>query len=85
MLGKSRRVENDEVVVVTGLFQELESVFSESFVTLVAREVQFSVGAGQVDGLGTAVYRVNQVGTTTHGVYGETASVAEHVQDIASL
>ena len=85
MLGKGRRVENDEIVVVASLFQILESILAESIMASIAREIHLHVGACQLNRLGRAVNRVNHLCTTSHGIDREAACVAEHVQYVASL
>lgn len=80
MLGKSRRIEDDEIVVASSPVEILKGILAESLVALVAREIQFDVLGGEFDGLGTAVNGVHQCGATSHGIERETASVAEHVE-----
>ena len=80
MLGKCRRVENNQVVFVFGGIQKLERILAECLMTLVAGEIQFNVGVGQFDGFGTAVHRVYQPGLAPHGIKRETSGVAEHVE-----
>ena len=52
---------------------------------LVAREIEFGVSACEVNRFGTAVYGVDLCGTTTHGVDGESACVAEHIEYALAL
>ena len=80
MLRESRRVEDDEIVLVVGIVKKLEGIFTKSLVTGVTREVERHVAVGQFDGLGTAVNRMNQAGTTAHSIEREAARIAEHVQ-----
>ena len=80
MFGESGRVQDDEVVVASHLFEILESVFRISLVTRITRKVQFHVLVGQRDRFGGAVDRVNDLGASAHGVERESASIAEHVQ-----
>ena len=51
MLGESRRVQHDEIIVVTSLLEEFERIFGKRLMTRIAREVEFCIGTGQVDGL----------------------------------
>ena len=85
VLGKGWRVENDEVVgrvrtLAHTTFQELESILAESLVAGVAREVQLHVCLGQLNGLGTAVNAMHQLGTSTHSIEREASRIAEHIQ-----
>ena len=84
MLGKGRRVEDDEVVLVVMGIEILERIVAVSLVTAVAGEVQGHIEIGQFDGLGAAVYRVDRLGTAPHGIYRKTARVAEHVEYISA-
>ena len=51
VLGKGRRVENDEVILVAGFLQELEGVLAKSLMAGVTREIEFHIGTCQFDGL----------------------------------
>ena len=81
VLGKCRGVEDDEVVVATGTVEILEGILAEGFMTTVVVEVETDIASGQFDGLGTAVNGMDQTGAATHGIEGETAGIAEHVED----
>lgn len=52
VLGKGRRVENDEVVVVAGAFEKSERILGIGFVARVVGEVESDVLAREFDGLG---------------------------------
>ena len=80
VLGKGGRVEDDEIVVATCLVEIFKGILAERLVTLVAREIKLDVLGGELDSLGTAVYRVHQRGTASHGIEREAASVAEHIE-----
>ena len=74
VLGKSRRVKDDEVVVARSHVVEVtEGIVGKSLVTFSygRRKVEGDVGTRQVDGLVTAVYGMNELGTATQGVDGE--------------
>lgn len=81
VLGKSWRVEHDEIVVATGTFEILESVFAEAFVLCIG-EVESNIGIGELDSACAGIDAVDVVGSATEGIYTETASVAEHVEDV---
>ena len=85
VLGKGRRVEDNQVVLVAHAVEELEGIFRKSLVTGIAGEVERYILVGQVDGFGRAVYRVNEVGPSPHGIERETAGVAEHVEHVTAL
>ena len=85
VLGKCRRIQDNQIVLVAHPVEVLERIFGVCLMARVAREVQFHILVGKVDGLGRAVHRVNEVGTTTHSVERETTGVAEHVQHVAPL
>ncbi len=81
VLGEGRGIEHDEVIVATGTFEELKSIFGKGFVARVAREVEVDVAACELDGLGGHIYTVHPFCSSAHGVDGESSGVAEHVQD----
>ena len=85
MFGESWWIQDDEIVVASHLFEIFESVFRISFVARITWKVQFHVPVGQRDRFGRAVDRVNDLGSSPHGVEREAASVAEHVQYGASF
>ena len=60
--------------------QKLEGILGKGRVTAVAREVQFHVGACEVDGFSRRIDRVHQFGAATHGINGKAAGVAEHIE-----
>ena len=84
VLGKSGRVENDKIVRNEGVVQELEGVFAIGLVTLVVREVERHITACQVAGFLSGVDRMDQFGAAPHGIDGETACIAEHVEYVAT-
>jgi len=85
MLGKGRRVEDDEVVGLRHLVEKAEGILSKGLMAFVTREVQFHVLVHQVHGLLATVDGVDQLGTTTQGIDAESARVAEHVQHATPL
>ena len=85
MLGECGRVEHDEVIGLVVGIEELERVLAEGCVTLVAGEVEGDVPVGELDGFCAAVDGVDEFCSATHGVNGEAARVAEHVEDGASF
>lgn len=52
VLGKGRRVEDDEVVVAAGAFEKSERILGIGFVARVVGEVESDVLAREFDGLG---------------------------------
>ena len=80
VLGKGGRVEDDEIVVATCLVEIFKGILAERLVTLVAREIEFDILGGELDGLGTAIDGVHESGTASHGIERESARVAEHVE-----
>ena len=80
VLGKGGRVEDDEVVLIAHAVKILEGIFGVCRMARVAREVKFYILVCQVDGFGRAIYRVHELGSTTHGIERESARVAKHVE-----
>ena len=85
VLGEGRGVEYDEVVSVPDVIEEAESIGGERCVARVAAEVHGYVSVGEFYGFGGAVHGVDECSPSAHGVERETASVAEHIQDVASF
>ena len=81
VLGKSRGVQYDQVVVLLMAYvaEKSEGVFREGFMAFVVGEIQFDVGVSQVDCFRAAVNGMYQLSPTSHGIYGKAASVAKHV------
>ena len=52
MLGKGRRVEDDEVVLPSHAVEILEGIFGKGFMAGIAGEIKLYIGTGEVDGLG---------------------------------
>lgn len=52
MLGKGRRVEDDEVVLPSHAVEILEGVFGKGFMAGIAGKIKLYIGTGKVDGLG---------------------------------
>ena len=68
VLGKGRRIEDDEIILLVVLIQILEGILAECLVAWVAREVESDVLIGQLDCLGAAIYGVNHLGIAAHGI-----------------
>ena len=86
VFGKCGRVEDDEVVRGDDgrLLHELEGIFGKGCMPVVARKVKLHVGIHQLHGFGTAVHGMYQLCPAPHGIDAEAASVAEHVEHLAS-
>lgn len=85
MLSKGWRVENDKVVFAIVGIKEFESILAESLMALVARKVEVDVGIGKLNSLSTTIYRVHQLGSATHSIDRETASIAEHIKHTLAM
>ena len=81
MLGESGRVEDDEVILLSGVLHEMESVFGESLVPGVGGEVTFDILPSEFDGALGAIDRVDELGAATEGEEREAAGVAESIED----
>ena len=68
MLGKGRRIEDNEIILLIVLIKILEGILAESLMACIAREIQGDILIGQFHGLGTAIHRVNSLGVATHGI-----------------
>ena len=68
VLGEGWRIEDNQVVLVASLFQILESILAKSLMTLIAREIQLHIAVGELDSLGTAVDRMDELCSTPHGI-----------------
>ena len=79
MLGKSRWVENNKVVHFVVGVEILESILAEGSMAVVAREVHGNVLVCKLHSLGATVNRVYKLGSSTHGINRESASIAEHI------
>ena len=85
MLGKCRRVENDEVVGFLHRIQEFEGIFSKGLMAIVIREVESDVCVHEVDSLLATVDGMNQLCSSSHSIDAEAARVTEHVQDATAF
>ena len=56
VLGKGRRVEDDEVVFIPHFIEELESIGGKGLVAGVAGEVERDIGIDEFQSLGTAIH-----------------------------
>ena len=57
VLGKSRRVKNNQIVLVTHPVKELKRIFRKSLVTCITGEVEFHILIGQINRFGRAEIR----------------------------
>ena len=81
VLGKCWRVEDDEVVGVgLDMVEEIEGILSKGLVPAVARVIKLHVAASEAHSLAGAVDAVDELCPATHGIEGESTSVAEHVE-----
>ena len=85
VLGKGRRIEDYQVVLVVGALQILESILTEGLMTSVTREIQLYITIRELDGLGTAVDGMNECCPTPHGIERETTRIAEHIEHFLVL
>lgn len=49
VFGKSRRIENNEVVIIAGALQIAESIFGKCVMTCITGEIQFCIGSREID------------------------------------
>ena len=85
MLGEGRRVEHYEVVGSRlHVGEKLEGVAGEGVMAPVAGEIELYVCVGESRGLGRGVDGVDGEGSAAHGVDGEAAGVAEHIEHLAA-
>ena len=84
MLGEGRRIEDDEIVIVAGTSEVIEGVFGKGAVAVVVGEVEGDVAVGQGDRFRGAIDGVYRPHTAAHGVDGEAAGVAKHIQHRAT-
>ena len=68
VLGKGWWVQDDEVILLVVVIEILECILADCLMTRIARKVLGDVLIGQLDCLGTAVYGVDSLGITTHGI-----------------
>ena len=80
MFGKSRRIQNDQVVIASHLFQVFECIFGKCLVTRIAGEIQLYVLIGQRDRFRRTIHRVNNFGSSAHSIKGKTTGITEHIQ-----
>lgn len=80
MLCKCRWVKNDEVVLVVGSIEELESILTETLMARVTWEVQLHVGIGQLDCFGATINGMYQLRSSPHSIERKASRVAEHVE-----
>ena len=85
VLGERGRVEDDQVVVVSHLFEILERVDGVGLVAGIVREVKLDVLVGQHDRFRGAVDGMDALRPAAHGVEGEAARIAEHIEDIPAF
>ncbi len=82
MLGKSRRVENNEVVFVLNISHIGESLLCKRLVRCALGEIAGDIAAHQVDSLLAHVHGMHQPCASAEGINGKSAGVAEHIEDI---
>ena len=85
VLGKSRWVENDEVVAVAHSVEILKGILTESLMAGVAGEIHFHISCGEFYCLSATIDRMHQFGTSAHGIEREAAGVAEHVKHLLAM
>ena len=85
VLGKSRRIKNYQIILLVVFVEILESIFADSLMASISREVKRNILIGQFYSLGTAVYRVNSLSLASHRINREAASIAEHVEHTLTL
>ncbi len=85
MLGKCRRIKNDQIIfVLLHFIKEPEGVGCVSLVTLVTREIEGDVRVGEGRGFCRRVNRVDALSSAPHRIDRKTARVAEHIEDITA-
>ena len=80
VFGKGGWVEDNQVILVAHTVQIFKGILGKGSVTAITREIQLYILIGKVNRFGGTVYRMYQFGIATHGINGETARVAEHIQ-----
>lgn len=81
VLGKGRRVEDDEVVGVVVLIEIFESILGVSLMAAVTGEVEVDIGTCELNGFGRAVDGVDETCPATESIDGEPTGIAEHIQN----
>ena len=79
VFGKSWRVKHYEIITVVVTVKIIESVSTESLVPIVIREVHADIELCQLYGFRAAVYGMDQLSPTPHGINGEATCITEHV------
>ena len=85
VLGKGRRVEDDEVVFIPHFIEELESIGGKGLVAGISGEVERDVGIDEFHSLGTAIHGMYEVSPSAHAINTESTGITEHVEHVASL
>ena len=80
MLGKSRWIENNQVVLIACLFKKLKGILAEGLMACVTREIEFYITISEFDGFSTTIDRMHQLSPTPHGIEREATSIAEHIE-----
>lgn len=89
MLGKSRRIEDDQIIICDFRFmicdfliEEIEGIDGIGMMTRVVGEVASHVDIDQVDGFLADIDRIDSTGTATQGIEREASGVAEHIEHV---
>ena len=85
VLGKSRRVKNNQIILLVMFIKILEGIFADSLMACIFREIERNILIGQFYRLGTAVYGVNSLSLASHRINRKTAGIAEHVEHALTL
>ena len=85
VLGKSRRIQNYQIILLIMFIKIFEGIFADSLMTCIPREIERNILIGQFYRLGTAVNRVNSLSLTSHRINRKSSGIAEHVEHTLSL
>ena len=81
VLGESRGIQHNQIVVAARAIEKFECIFGVGFVPLVVRKIERDVGLRESDGLFAGIHAVHAFSPAPHRIDRETAGVTEHVQD----
>ena len=81
VFGKSRWIQDDEIVVMSHLFQKLESILRIRRMTCITREVQFHISVRQRNSLGRTIHWMDHFRSAPHGIERKATRITEHIQD----
>ena len=85
VLGKSRRIKNNQIILLVMFIKILEGIFADSLMACISREIERNILIGQFYRLGTAVYGVNSLSPASHRINRKAAGIAEHVEHALTL